>query len=311
MGKIAAETNQLMQEAAPSGGRTAARAVARSDGWLVEEIVCTHGPSDRPFEEQHDNVAVAIVLSGSFQYRSATGRALMTPGSLLLGNPGQPFICGHEYGTGDRCLSFRFAPGLFDDLAPAAGVRGRHEFMLPRVPPLKALSPLLARACAGVADPTSVSWEELSIEIASEAMRLSRGTADRPTEGPPGAVARVTRTIRLIERHPDAALTLDVLAREARLSPYHFLRTFQVLTGVTPHQYLLRVRLRNAAVRLASDSQGILDIALDCGFGDLSTFNHAFRAEFQVSPRQYRQDARVRKGPVEPSRKPSWKKSPS
>jgi AraC-like DNA-binding protein len=296
LGKIAADTDQLVMEPAESGGRTAARVVARSDGWLVEEIVCTYGPSDRPFEEQHDNVAVAIVLAGSFQYWSATGRALMTPGSLLLGNPGQPFVCAHEHGTGDRCLSFRFAPGLFEDLAPAAGVRGRPEFMLPRVPPLKALSPLLARAAAGAADPTGVSWEELGIEIASEAMRLSRGIANRPTEGPPGAVARVTRTIRLIERHADAALTLDVLSREARLSPYHFLRTFRALTGVTPHQYLLRVRLRNAALRLASDSQGILDIALDSGFGDLSTFNHAFRGEFHVSPSRYRQNSRFRKG---------------
>jgi AraC-like DNA-binding protein len=293
------DTDQLVLEAAESGGRTAASVVATGDGWLVEEIVCTHGPSDRPFEEQHGDAAVAIVLAGSFQYRSATGRALMTPGSLLLGNPGQPFVCGHEHGTGDRCLSFRFAPGLFEDLAPAAGVRGRPEFTLPRVPPLKALSPLLARACAGVADPADVSWDELSVEIASEAMRLSRGIANHPTEGPPGAVARVTRTIRLIERHPDATLTLDILSREARLSPYHFLRTFQTLTGVTPHQYVLRVRLRNAALRLASDSQGILDIALDCGFSDLSTFNHSFRAEFHVSPSRYRQDTRVRKGLVD------------
>jgi AraC-like DNA-binding protein len=78
------------------------------------------------------------------------------------------------------------------------------------------------------------------------------------------------------------------------LSPYHFLRTFRALTGVTPHQYLLRVRLRNAALRLASDSQSILDVALECGFGDLSTFNHAFRAEFHISPRQYREGARGR-----------------
>ncbi len=299
MGKIAADTVQLVRQAFESGGRTAARGVARGDGWLVEEIVCTHGPSDRPFEEQHDNVAVAIVLAGSFQYRSAAGRAMMTPGSLLLGNPGQPFVCGHEHGTGDRCLSFRFSPELAEDLAQAAGVRGGPEFLLPRVPPLKALSPLLARAYAGVADPDGVSWQELSIEIASEALRLSRGITDRPTEGPPGAAARVTRTIRLIERHPDAALTLNVLSREARLSPYHFLRTFQALTGVTPHQYLLRVRLRRAALRLASDSQGILDIALDCGFGDLSAFNHAFRAEFQLSPSRYRQDMQRRKALAE------------
>jgi AraC family transcriptional regulator len=72
------------------------------------------------------------------------------------------------------------------------------------------------------------------------------------------------------------------------VSSYHFLCIFQQLTGVTPHQYVLRARLREAAMRLTAEPAKILDIALDCGFGDVSNFNHAFRAEFGVSPRGYR-----------------------
>lgn len=63
---------------------------------------------------------------------------------------------------------------------------------------------------------------------------------------------------------------------------------FQRLTGVTPHQFILRQRLREAALRLSLDQALILDIALDCGFGDVSNFNRAFRAKFGVSPRTYR-----------------------
>ena len=81
------------------------------------------------------------------------------------------------------------------------------------------------------------------------------------------------------------------LAREAGLSPYHFLRTFERITGVTPHQYVLRARLREAAIRLVAEPGNVLDIALDCGFGDVSNFNRAFRTEFGVSPRAYRQGA--------------------
>jgi len=69
---------------------------------------------------------------------------------------------------------------------------------------------------------------------------------------------------------------------------YHFFRTFEGLTGTTPHQYLLRIRLRRAALRLRTEPTPILDVALDCGFGDVSNFNHAFRAEFGLSPRAYR-----------------------
>ena len=81
----------------------------------------------------------------------------------------------------------------------------------------------------------------------------------------------------------------SLLARMANLSPYHFLRIFECLTGVTPHQFILRARLRAAATRLVEEPHKILDIALDCGFGDVSNFNRAFRTEFGMSPRRYRQ----------------------
>jgi len=125
------------------------------------------------------------------------------------------------------------------------------------------------------------------VRLATRAVTLAIGTS-AATASPPNAEARVTRIVRAIERQPGAALTIENLAREARLSPYHFLRTFERLTGVTPHQFVLRTRLREAALRLAEASGRVLDIALDCGFGDVSNFNHAFRAEFGVSPRAYR-----------------------
>ena len=138
-----------------------------------------------------------------------------------------------------------------------------------------------------------VAWEELSIKLAAQTVQLVGGLSSHSNSAPPSAVARVTRVVRAIERNPDAKLTLGRLAREAGLSPYHFLRTFERLTGLTPHQYLLRARLREAAVRLAGAGQRarILDIALDSGFGDVSNFNRAFRAEFGVSPRLYRLQA--------------------
>jgi AraC family transcriptional regulator len=135
----------------------------------------------------------------------------------------------------------------------------------------------------------NAQWEEISVQLAAQVVQLSGGSLPNPNGAPPSAVARVTRAVRKIERHPDGDLTLGNLAREAGLSPYHFLRTFESLTGVTPHQYVLRARLRAAAMRLAIEPAKVLDIALDCGFGDVSNFNRAFRTEFRVSPRVYRQ----------------------
>jgi len=126
--------------------------------------------------------------------------------------------------------------------------------------------------------------------LAISAAAVDGGSA-RVDAVPPNAAARVTRAVRMIERHSDAGLTLTALARDAGLSPYHFLRTFERLTGATPHQYILRVRLRDAALRLTDAPGKIVDVALDCGFGDVSNFIRSFHRAAGVSPRLFRRAA--------------------
>ena len=76
------------------------------------------------------------------------------------------------------------------------------------------------------------------------------------------------------------------------MSSFHFAREFKRTTGTTPHQYLIRSRLRRAARLLADHARPISDIALDVGFGDLSNFVRTFRRAAGVSPRRFRQAAR-------------------
>jgi AraC-like DNA-binding protein len=174
--------------------------------------------------------------------------------------------------------------------------RLRPEFAAPQpvspfrgCPALRALSPLVARAALGLSSPSETPWDELSVTVAANALRLSAGMWFDRRGSPLNAEARVAHAVRTIDRHPAGTWTLTRLASAARVSPYHFLRTFTHLTGVTPHQYVLRARLRHAAVRLVRESGSVLDIALDCGFGDASNFTRAFRTEFEMSPGRYRQ----------------------
>lgn len=289
MAKIAVDLRRALARRDTDGtpGRATARTLARGDGWRVADVVCTSGPEDRPFEEQHTNYTIALVVAGTFEHRSPLGRGLMTPGSVMLGNAAECYECGHHHGAGDRCVSFLFSPAYFERLAADAGARVRRDFTVHRLPPLRALAPLVVQATAGVTESGETSWEEIAVTLAAQVISLC---ADRATSSaePWNASARVSQVVRMIESHPDGALTLGRLARMAGLSPYHFLRTFERLTGVTPHQYVLRARLREAALRLAEEPGKVVDIALDCGFGDISNFNRAFRAEFGVSPRTYR-----------------------
>jgi AraC-like DNA-binding protein len=291
LAKIAAELDRALTQRREdrTPGRTRSRILARGDGWTAADVLCTCGPDDCPFEERHERYAIAAVLAGSFQYRSPTGRGLMTPGSLLLGNQGDCFECGHDHGEGDRCVSFWYAPEYFEQLAADAGIRSAHlRFQVPCLPALRDWSPLVARAGMGAIGSSEVAWEEMGVRLAVVAMRAAAAMSSGFARLPLNAEDRVAKTIRTIDRYPDRRLTLDALARDARLSRYHFLRTFERIVGVTPHQYVRRARLREAAVRLLTEPGTILEIALDCGFDDISTFNRAFRAEFRKAPRLFR-----------------------
>ncbi len=293
MAKIAAELECALaaREANGSLGKALPRTLAQGRGWKVSDIVCTSGPRDRAFEEQHTSTSIAIVAAGSFQYQCGAGRELMTPGSLLLGNAGQYFECGHDHASGDRCIAFTYDSDFFEELASDAGARcSTPVFRVPRIPALRELSPHIAKACSylmhdGVG---FEAWQELAILLAVQSIRLANGAGTEANEAMPGALARVTRVVRLIDKNLDAKLDLTFLAQQARLSPYHFLRTFESVTGLTPHQYILRARLREAAMRLIAERDRVLDVALACGFGDVSNFNRAFRMEFDESPRAYR-----------------------
>jgi AraC-like DNA-binding protein len=118
--------------------------------------------------------------------------------------------------------------------------------------------------------------------------------------GRPGKQARVTARDRRraveaalwIDAHAHREIELEDIARQAGVSPFHFLRLFSAVLGVTPHQYLVRSRLRRAARHLADDDKAVTDIAYDVGFNDLSNFVRTFHRAAGVSPLKFRQASR-------------------
>lgn len=103
-----------------------------------------------------------------------------------------------------------------------------------------------------------------------------------------GLVTALLPVLVEIQARLDEDLALDRLAGLAGLSRFHFLRQFRALTGETPKQYVLRLRLERAALRLLLLRSSVLEIALDVGFRNHETFTRAFRRRFGTSPSEYR-----------------------
>jgi AraC-like DNA-binding protein len=268
--------------------KLASQTIAQGAGWRVADVRCCAGPGDRAFEERHADACIAVVVEGTFQYRSPLGAALLAPGSVLLGNSGTCFTCGHEHGTGDRSLAFHYAPARLEAIVAAVPGARRLMFTVPRLAPTPALAGLSARAEAARDDGDPAALEEVAVELAAAAAKAGVDGVTREPAPSGRDSARVTRALRRIEAAAEDTLSLDALAAEAAMSPYHFLRCFRRVAGMTPHQYLLRTRLHRAAVRLRRTEDAVSAIAFDAGFNDLSTFNRRFRRVIGSSPREFR-----------------------
>jgi AraC family transcriptional regulator len=104
----------------------------------------------------------------------------------------------------------------------------------------------------------------------------------------PAPFRRIQPAIALAATHPDGDVPLAALAARAGLSPFHLHRIFSDVTGQTPKQFTLRLRVSRAASLLLAGRHSVLKIALACGFRSHEAFTRAFRREFGMTPRAYR-----------------------
>ncbi len=100
-------------------------------------------------------------------------------------------------------------------------------------------------------------------------------------------VKAVQRMQDYIEEHLTEPITLYMLAKVARYSPWHSARIFKELTGKTPFEYIRILRLSRAAVKLRDQDIRIIDVAFDFVFDSHEGFTRAFSRQFGMTPRYY------------------------
>jgi AraC-like DNA-binding protein len=266
----------------------AATTLLRSASILVDDYRCGAGPGDAPFAEQHRDFSVAYVRKGSFGVHARGERYELVAGSILVGHPGDEYTCTHEHHAGgDECLAFHLAPEALETIgAPSQAFRAGS---LPPLPELMVLGELVQAAAEGRSD---VGLDELGLCFAARFAALVSGRGAEAHAAQPRDRRRAVEAALWIDAHAHEAIDLERVAGAAELSPFHFLRLFSRALGVTPHQYLVRSRLRHAARLLADEERPITDVAFEVGFGDLSNFVRTFHRAAGVSPRAFRKAAK-------------------
>ncbi|MEH1906284.1 MAG: AraC family transcriptional regulator [Nostoc sp.] len=100
--------------------------------------------------------------------------------------------------------------------------------------------------------------------------------------------ARLRQVTEYIHQHSTQNPSLMIMAEMVQISPYYFSRLFKQSTGLTPHQYLLKCRTKEAKRLLKTTNLSIANIAIQVGFVDQSHLNRHFKRHFGVSPSQFR-----------------------
>jgi AraC-like DNA-binding protein len=204
------------------------------------------------------------------------------------GAPGDDYVCSHDHVCGDECLSLQLTPELVETI-------GDHDaiWSVGALPPMPELMVLAELADAAAARRSEIAPDEAGLLMAARFVQVAGGVAVRkPAIHPARDRRRAVEAALWLEQHAHQAVDLDAVSQQAGLSPFHFLRLFARVLGVTPHQYLVRCRLRHAARLLADPARSVTDVAFDVGFQDLSNFVRTFRRAAGVSPRTFRKCAK-------------------
>jgi AraC-like DNA-binding protein len=272
------------------------------------------GPSESPSTQ--GTLSIKCTFGGAEVYQVDGRSARVSDATYLILNQGQRYSSFVDEGRDVESLCIFFRPGFAEEAL--GGMTTPDDLLLDEPPSIgiapigfveklyrhdDLLSPLLfgIRSTLGRTQPES-GWIEEQFHLMMERMlQVHRNVLAEIARLP--AIRRSTRVelYRRLSRARDYIescycdpLTLVSVAREARLSTYHFLRLFRRVYGTTPFQYITRLRLDRAAHLLATTDDTVSGICFDLGFESPTSFSLLFRKHFDRSPTEYRRSSRTR-----------------
>ncbi|MFN8646742.1 MAG: AraC family transcriptional regulator [Gemmatimonadales bacterium] len=242
-------------------------------------------PHQDPEREVADGWGIAFVRAGAFEVEVHGARERLVAGSLFLTRPGLAFRCRHDGPCPDDvCLAIDFAPGAVagsEDAWTRAGWAARRT----PTPRLAYVQRRLAGAAA----------EENTFELERWALAgLTALSADGSSRGSRGPYAprradleAVTAACRAIEADPAARRSIADRARAVGCTGTGLTHAFRRYLGLSPHQYVVRWRLADAAARLDAGAT-VSDSCWRSGFENLSHFCRTFQRAFGIRASRWR-----------------------
>jgi AraC-like DNA-binding protein len=259
--------------------------------------VCRH----KPAWAENDDLIVTIVQSGMITLLQHGREITASGGEAFLTEQGQPATCTQHSRT--HLLNFRFPRKKL-----AERLTGLDASLFTPIPRDNQALRLLSDYAGILNDQQALAAEDLRWAVADHMQDLAVLALGATREAAEIAKGRGVRVARLRAIKADIAaritqrdLSIDTLALRHGLSPAYIRKLFD-RDGSNLTNFVLGRRLERTYRLLVTPhfaNRSISAIAFDCGFGDLSYFNHAFRRHYGATPSDIRAEARrISQGPT-------------
>jgi AraC-like DNA-binding protein len=106
------------------------------------------------------------------------------------------------------------------------------------------------------------------------------------------AFRRLCRARDMLREVHERPISIEEVARDAAISPFHFIRQFEAVFGLTPHQFRIQSRLDRARCLLALGQHSVTEVCMEVGFSSLGTFSDLFKRRVGAPPSAYQRRQR-------------------
>jgi AraC family transcriptional regulator len=293
---VASDVKSALKDIAPGPSKvTHSSASYGWQGFLVEKHLCSPGERLPAVTDRH----VISLLTGRaarFQYGSAgvpCGFSVESPGSMTIIPTGTvPGVRLHDPAEFTHCaLEDQFIRGVRNEMEPCPSGQPVLRMGV-RDTGIQRLLDLLVQELQVDVPTGRLYVESLAFALASRYLLCGSKCESKSKSKTSPLPQRILNRVReKIEESLDHDISLAALAEESGYSRAHFLRMFREAMGMTPHQYVLDVRLRHAQEWLRKKDPALIDIAALCGFSSQSHMTNVFRKRLGVTPGEFRRTA--------------------
>ncbi|MEN6324730.1 MAG: AraC family transcriptional regulator [Syntrophomonas sp.] len=210
-------------------------------------------------------------------------------GKILVINPGDTWLCPRGHST-KQYLSLLIKPYMIDKVAKEMGFYDKIRFLKLQ----NQYSNQLMQTIQNFEGETrnhhksALMLDCLVIQIAVLLLREFKTNIRQQPALLPDNEAPIALAIEYIQEYFNANITIEDICGEINMSPFHFIRTFKQITGLSPHQYLLKVRISRAQDLLRKRHHSVAEAATLCGFINISHFSSKFKEITGYSPSSYK-----------------------